>query len=65
MSNTEQLVGASTASHIEVKAQELPITCPTPRMTLWNMHPKIMLPIKEVGQQTNCPYCGTSYIVVE
>ena len=64
MSDTEKSLAASSASHIEVQKKELPLACPTPRMTLWNMHPKVVLQINEIGQETSCPYCGTRYIVV-
>ena len=64
MSETERMLEANIASHIEVKAGDLPLACPTPRMTLWNMHPKVYLPIEKTGE-ARCPYCGTRYTMVK
>lgn len=44
--------------------QDVPLSCPTPRMPLWNSHPRIYLPIQESGLE-QCPYCGTVYILVD
>ncbi|GAB3006311.1 zinc-finger domain-containing protein [Arenimonas maotaiensis] len=45
---------------IEVRRAQLPLTCPTPDMALWNQHPKVSIPIEANGQAT-CPYCGARY----
>lgn len=45
-----------------VKPSELPLSCPTDEMSLWNAHPKVYLPIEETGTET-CPYCGTHFIL--
>jgi uncharacterized Zn-finger protein len=64
MADTDKSLGANTVTHIEVTHQELPLSCPTPRMTLWNMHPKVYLPIEKTGKAV-CPYCGTCYTLVK
>ena len=46
----------------EVFAKDLPLACPMPKMTLWNAHPKVYLPIEETGQAI-CPYCNTEYVL--
>ncbi len=46
----------------EILNEDLPLACPTPKMTLWNAHPRVYLPIEETGQAI-CPYCGTKYIL--
>lgn len=46
----------------EISAQDLPLSCPTKDMSLWNAHPKVYLPIDKTGQET-CPYCGTHFIL--
>ena len=46
----------------EITAQDLPLHCPTPSMSLWNSHPRVYLPIEETGAAT-CSYCGTEYIL--
>ncbi len=51
----------STAGKVyEVSRQDLPLSCPGKFMTLWNMHPKVYLPIEKTGHAA-CPYCGAQY----
>jgi uncharacterized Zn-finger protein len=47
-----------------VKRADLPLSCPLPEQKLWNSHPRVYLPIEETGSAT-CPYCGTSYRLVD
>ncbi len=51
---------ANTQRQIEVSAQDLPLHCPMPSMTLWNAHPRVYLPIEKTGEAL-CPYCATRY----
>jgi uncharacterized Zn-finger protein len=62
--NQETKQTACSVKVIEVNAQQLPLSCPTDEMTLWNGHPKVYLPIEKSGQET-CPYCGTKFILVD
>lgn len=48
---------------IEITAQDLPLTCPMPAVTLWNAHPKVTLALDEHGE-ASCPYCGTRYKLI-
>lgn len=50
----------NTRRYIEVTAEDLPLHCPTPAMSLWNSHPRVYLPLEEKGEAL-CPYCGTLY----
>jgi len=50
----------NTQRYIEVTAEDLPLHCPTPAMSLWNSHPRVYLPLEEKGEAL-CPYCGTLY----
>jgi uncharacterized Zn-finger protein len=45
---------------IAVSPTQLPLTCPTPDMALWNQHPKVVLAIEATGR-AKCPYCGAEY----
>jgi len=45
---------------IEVGRQDLPLSCPRPQNEVWNMHPRVYLPIEKTGE-TVCPYCGARY----
>ena len=44
----------------EVGLEELPLSCPRPDSSLWNMHPRVFLDIKSQGS-VRCPYCGSLY----
>ncbi len=50
----------STATRVEVTVQDLPLTCPMPKASLWNAHPKVSLALDAHGV-AHCPYCGTIY----
>jgi uncharacterized Zn-finger protein len=50
------------AKEIIVKSSDLPLSCPTPEMELWNGHPKVFLPIEQSKREV-CPYCGTHFVL--
>lgn len=45
-----------------VSRHDLPLSCPTDAMVLWNAHPKVYLPIAKTGSEV-CPYCGTHFVL--
>ncbi|WP_081595192.1 zinc-finger domain-containing protein [Legionella anisa] len=45
-----------------VHPNELPLSCPTKDMVLWNAHPKVYLPIEKTGVEV-CPYCGSRFVL--
>lgn len=49
-------------SAIQVKRADLPLSCPRPEDEVWNMHPRVYLPIEKTGEAT-CPYCGAHYVL--
>ena len=49
---------------IEVRRAELPLSCPRPQDALWNMHPRVYLPIEDDGIAV-CPYCSATYRLVD
>ncbi len=51
---------ACTTIHYEITQNDLPLSCPMPNMRLWDAHPRVFLPIDEVGYVV-CPYCSTEY----
>jgi uncharacterized Zn-finger protein len=53
---------ANTEKVYHVKQSDLPISCPTKEMAVWNSHPKVYLPIEKTGEAV-CPYCGAKYIL--
>lgn len=48
------------AEVIQVSRADLPLSCPRPDDEVWNMHPRVYLPIEKNGEAT-CPYCGAHY----
>lgn len=49
----------------EVRRADLPLSCPLPSMAVWNEHPRVYLSIVEDGGRSQCPYCGTHYVLVD
>lgn len=45
-----------------VHQKDLPLSCPTDDMELWNAHPKVYLPIEKTGKEI-CPYCGSCFVL--
>lgn len=57
-------VPANAATRYEVTRADLPLSCPTPAMSLWNSHPRVYLPLAQDGR-ADCPYCGAEYVLVD
>lgn len=53
---------ASAKKNYVVHPHELPLSCPTDAMVLWNAHPKVYLPIDKTGVEV-CPYCGSRFVL--
>ena len=53
-------IEANAERHYEVSRADLPLSCPTPAMKLWNSHPRVYLPIEATGR-AQCPYCSAVY----
>ena len=65
MSRTDTVSARAPANaerRYEVQRSELPLSCPTPAMALWNSHPRVYLPIEATGEAT-CPYCGAHFVL--
>ncbi|MBK1648980.1 zinc-finger domain-containing protein [Rhabdochromatium marinum] len=60
----DNLAGAqpSQPTPIKVQAGDLPLSCPRPEDQLWNLHPRVYLPIEQApDRRVVCPYCGAVY----
>ena len=53
---------SNTRSRFEVTRSALPLHCPMEGTALWNMHPRVYLPIVKTGE-AKCPYCGAEYVL--
>ncbi|MGV8931178.1 MAG: zinc-finger domain-containing protein [Luteimonas sp.] len=58
-------VQANAQSCYEVHRGELPLSCPLPSMALWNSHPRVYMAIEEQNGQSDCPYCGAHFVLVD
>jgi uncharacterized Zn-finger protein len=47
---------------IKVSREQLPLSCPQPEDEVWNMHPRVYLPMDKTGEAV-CSYCGTKYVL--
>lgn len=56
-------IGANQARCYQVTLKDLPLSCPTANMRLWDSHPKVYLPIETTGEAV-CGYCGAKFILV-
>jgi len=55
---------ANTERVYKVTRADLPVSCPTPQMALWNSHPRVYLPLDQ-QTEAKCPYCGALFQRVE
>ena len=63
MSRTDTATARAPANaerRYEVQRSELPLSCPTPAMALWNSHPRVYLPVEKTGW-AKCPYCSAEF----
>jgi uncharacterized Zn-finger protein len=56
---------ANAQTRYEVHRADLPLSCPQPAMALWNSHPRVYLAIEAEGGESQCPYCGAHYVLVD
>lgn len=61
MSKTKKEPACAERSYT-VHHRDLPLSCPTDEMVLWNAHPKVYLPIEKTGMEL-CPYCSSRFIL--
>jgi uncharacterized Zn-finger protein len=54
------LLPANTQMQYEVTESDLPLSCPSEAMALWNSHPRVYLAIEQTGW-AKCGYCGAEY----
>jgi uncharacterized Zn-finger protein len=65
MSRTDTATARAPANaerRYEVARAELPLSCPTPAMALWNSHPRVYLPIEATGSAA-CANCGAVVVI--
>lgn len=55
---------ASALRRYEITKKDLPLSCPTKYMRLWDAHPRVYLPIENTGEIV-CPYCDAEYFLID
>jgi len=55
---------ACTEKRYDVKRADLPLSCPTEEMRLWDAHPRVYLPIESTGKAV-CSYCGAEFTLID
>lgn len=58
--DTPRQIEPNAQNRYEVTPADLPLCCPMPGMSLWNSHPRVYLPLEELGE-AKCPYCGAEF----
>lgn len=53
---------ANTRKEYVVTRKDIPLSCPTDDMELWNSHPRVFLPIEKTLREV-CPYCGATFVL--
>jgi uncharacterized Zn-finger protein len=61
----EPLLQANAQKRYDVHRSDLPLSCPLPSMALWNSHPRVYMAIENEGGQSDCPYCGAHFVLVD
>jgi uncharacterized Zn-finger protein len=59
-----ELKAANTEKNYKISQADLPLSCPTSHMRVWDAHPRVYLSIEETGVAT-CPYCGACFELVD
>lgn len=62
MSHAKPLSSDHGERVVKVTRADLPLSCPRPGDPVWNLHPRVYLPVGETGDEV-CPYCGTRYLL--
>jgi len=56
--NTQNASGAE----VKITHDQLPLSCPPRGEEVWNLHPRVYLPLAKSGEAV-CPYCSTRYVL--
>jgi uncharacterized Zn-finger protein len=62
---SEPVAQACTRRHYEITASDLPLSCPQRDERVWDAHPRVYLPIEDLGGKAVCPYCEAEYVLKE
>lgn len=57
---TAHATPANAQQRYDVHRGDLPLSCPSPAMALWNSHPRVYLPLADQAE-ARCMYCGALY----
>ncbi len=55
---------SSEQKTIKVSKESLPVSCPPKDTPAWDMHPRVYIEMSD-SKESNCPYCGNHFELVE
>lgn len=61
--NETTKVTACAQQRYEIHHSDLPLSCPTSAMRIWDGHPKVYLDLQQ-NSEVSCPYCGAVYVLL-
>lgn len=47
----------NSSKTVTIRSTDLPVTCPMETDEVWNMHPKVTIPLDRTDSYV-CPYCS-------
>lgn len=65
MTQPETQIDALSTPVVTVTKDDLPLTCPRTDNPTTGLHPRVVIPLKNPGDEASCRYCRTRYRLVE
>lgn len=65
MTQPETSTDALSAPVVKVTKSDLPLCCPRTGDETTGLHPRVVIPLKNPGDEASCRYCRTRYRLVE
>jgi uncharacterized Zn-finger protein len=61
MTQPENPIDALSTPVVKVHKSELPLSCPRTDNQTTGLHPRVVIPLKQAGDEASCRYCRTRY----
>ncbi len=65
MTQPETPIDALSTPVVKVSKSDLPLTCPRTDGPTTGLHPRVVIPLKNPGDEASCRYCRTRYRLEE
>ena len=63
MAQQDTQTDSLSAKRVKVRKNDLPLTCPKNGESTLDTHPRVVIPLKNQGDEASCPYCRTRYLL--